>query len=107
MAIYNLINNNGRAVANQFVITNDNEISFQSYDSLVCQIRNKGGMGFDKVVVFGRDWDYSRTTMKHLCKFLDDNNISLHNSAEIRKAIDKGYIPNYEDIAVMYDATMY
>lgn len=107
MKVYNLINRNGNATANQFVIEDNGDISFQSYDSLVCQIRNKGGMGFNKVVVFGRYWDYSKTTMKHLCTFLDDNGIALHNSAEIRKAIDKGYIPNYEDIAVMYDVTMY
>lgn len=103
--VANLINNNGRAVANQFVITEGTDLNFQSYNSLVCSIR-KGGMGFNKVVVFGLDWDYSRTTMKHLVSFLKQNNIPLDNASDIRKAISKGYIATNSDIAVWYDETM-
>ena len=103
--VANLINDNGRAVANQFVIVEGSDINFQSYNSLVCSIR-KGGMGFNKVIVFGCDWDYSRTTMKHLVSFLKQNRINLNSASEIRKAIDKGYIVGNEDIAVWYDETM-
>ena len=66
----------------------------------------KGGLGFKKVVVFGCDYDYSRTTMKHLLTFLKDNYINLKSSAEIRKAIEKGYLIDNTDVAVWYDETM-
>lgn len=103
--VANLINNNGRAVANQFVIVDGKDINFQSYNSLVCSIRN-GGMGFEKVIVFGRDWDYSRTTTKHLVSFLRQNNIALNNTSDIRRALNKGYIIGHEEIAVWFDETM-
>lgn len=104
--VTNLINNNGRAVANQFVITDNGVIRFQSYNSIVCEIRG-AGMGFDNVVCFGADWDYSRTTMKHLCKFLRDNGLNvLASSKDIREAIDRGYARYDEAIAVLYDKTM-
>lgn len=107
MRVQNLINSNGNYNANQFVIYQDNgDIEFQSYESLVCSIRFKGGLGFKKVVVFGRDYDYSRTTMKHLLTFLKDNYINLRSSAEIRKAIEKGYLIDNTDVAVWYDETM-
>lgn len=106
MKVRNLINDNGREVANQFIIENNGEISFQSYNSLVCQIR-KGGLGFNKVVCFGRDWDYSRTTMKHLNNFLEYNGLSFLSGAEnIRKAIKKGYSDKNTEVAVIYDETM-
>lgn len=102
-----LINDNGRAVANQFVIVENNgDVAFQSYRSRVCEIR-KGGMGYNRVVVFGRDWDYSRTTMKHLAKFLRDNDLQILASAkDVREAINRGHARMDEAIAVIYDDTM-
>lgn len=107
--VTNLINDNGRAVANQFVITETSlgkpVIAFQSYESRVCEIR-QGGMGFERTVVLGRDWDYSNTTRKHLYKFLRDNGIDVNNKAELEKALDRGYFYN-TDIAVWHDKTMH
>lgn len=104
--VANLINENGRAVANQFVLVNNGTIGFQSYNSLVCEIRGKG-MGYDNVIVMGRDWDYSRTTMKHLCKFLKDNGFSyLASAKDIREALDRGHARKNESIAVWFDKTM-
>lgn len=101
-----LINDNGRAVANQFILVEkDGTIAFQSYASRVCEIRG-GGMGYDNVVVFGRNFDYSRTTMKHLCKFLRDNHIPMDCVKDIREAIDRGHCRRDEAIAVWYDETM-
>lgn len=110
--IANLINKNGRAVANQFVISNIENglvksIAFQSYSSLVCEIRLGCGMGYDAHIVVGRDYDYSRTTMKHLINFLNQfpcsNDITC--MADLRKAIDKGYMSN-PSIRYSYDNTM-
>lgn len=104
--VANLINDNGRAVANQFVIVENGKVAFQSYASRVCEIRGKG-MGYDNVVVLGRDWDYSRTTMKHLVSFLRQNNLGVLGSArDIREAIDRGHARHDESIAVWVDETM-
>ncbi len=51
---------------NQFIMENDKEIIFQSYDSIIAIVNKKSG-----VIVLGRDWDYSKTTMKHLYIFID------------------------------------
>lgn len=56
----------GRAVANQFVITTDNEITFQSYESIVA-IYNRQ----TKVVKIYNDIaNFSRTTAKFFRQFL-------------------------------------
>lgn len=107
MIVSQLINRNGNPAANQFVIHEDNgDIAFQSYSSRVCEIRFHGGMGFDKVVVLGRDWDYSNTTLKHLRIFLEDNGVDMGYTADIRKCIERGYILGNESVAVIYDDTM-
>lgn len=111
--VSNLINSNGRAVANQFVITNFKKdgniesVQFQSYDSLVCEIRPNCGMGYDAHIVLGRDFDYSRTTMKHLIGFLSKYPCTKEITciADLRKAINKGYFKN-ESIRYSYDETM-
>lgn len=51
---------------NQFVITGASKIVFQSYNS-TCAIINEDGD-----LILGYDWDYSKTTMKHLYLFLDE-----------------------------------
>lgn len=107
MTVSNLINRNGNANANQFIIHKDNgDVEFQSYNSLVCSVR-KGSMGYDRVVVFGSDWDYSRTTMKHLVTFLDQLGLSVLGCAkDIREALDRGHARYDASIAVWLDPTM-
>ena len=51
---------------NQFLITDGNKIIFQSYNSKVAIIDSTA-----KTLTLGRNWDYSLTTKKHLCLFLD------------------------------------
>ena len=94
--VSNLINARGNAVANQFVISEMGAIKFQSYESLVCIITSDS-------ITFGRDWDYSRTTMKHLNTFLEDNGYSFNGSKDIRKAIENG---NFNGTKVIYDANL-
>lgn len=52
---------------NQFIINTEKEITFQSYDSTIATINKKTG-----VLTLGEDWDYSKTTLKHLYLFLQD-----------------------------------
>ena len=105
--IENIINNNGNVVPNQFIIYEDNgDITFQSYDSIICQIRD-GALGYDRVVVFGSDWNYSTTTRKYINKFLMDNGLSiLATTKDIKEALERGHARKDEAIAVFLDTTM-
>lgn len=88
ITVNNLINTKGNATPNQFIKTIWNEendveaIIFQSYESDICKIDVKA-----QVIVFGNEWDYSVTTMKHLKKFLNDYSITegLYNLKDLRK----------------------
>ena len=105
--IANLINDRGNAVRNQFIITEGNTTAFQSYNSRVCEIVKPCGMGFDALVRFGRYWNYSQTTAKHLYSFLRQNNLEILASKQaIEKAIERGHARRDEAITVVYDNTM-
>lgn len=105
--VENIISNNGNVIPNQFIIYEDNgDITFQSYDSIICQIRN-GALGYDRIVVFGSDWDYSTTTSKYRNKFLMDNDLSvLATTRDIKEALERGHARKDEAIAVFLDTTM-
>ena len=105
--ITNLINDRGNAVKNQFIITEGNTIAFQSYSSRVCEIVKPCGMGFDALVRFGRDWNYSQTTAKHLYNFLRQNGLEILASKQaIEEAIERGYARLDDGIAVIYEEGM-
>ena len=63
--ISNLINKQGNAVKNQFVITEDGKITFQSYNSKIVEIEGTW-------ITFYPNYNYSATTSKHRNKFLSD-----------------------------------
>ena len=84
--ITQLINNNGSAVKNQFVITEGSTKKFQSYDTIICKISPSAP---STIIYLDPKWCYSQTTLKHLKTFL---NIS-DSKAQILKGIeDKKYI---------------
>lgn len=79
---------------NQFLINGKDGLYFQSYNSMIAKITNDG------VLQLGYDWDYSRTTMKHLYLFLIDYRYELNQdyfeditkvleSSNKRKALQK------------------
>ena len=80
---------------NQFHLDGEGIDELQSYNSLVAKVENG-------VLTLGRDWDYSKTTMKHLYLFLDEyTNINLlrggnNKRAYLQKLIDNGEI-NYDE----------
>lgn len=106
MRVENMVSpRSGRKVANQFIIRNHNTITFQSYQSVICEIRG-AGLGYDNVVVFGKDWNYSTTTAKYRNQFLKDNSLGcLASRGAINKAIECGHASD-ESIYVGYDPTM-
>ena len=105
--VENIVSNNGNVIPNQFIIYEDNgDITFQSYDSIICQIRD-GALGYDRVVVFGSDWNYSTTTIKYRNQFLMDNDLSiLATTRDIKEALERGHARKDEAIAVFLDTTM-
>lgn len=103
----NIISNNGNVIPNQFIIYEDNgDITFQSHDSIICQIRG-GALGYDKVIVFGSNWDYSTTIGEYRNKFLKDNGLDvLATKKDVLEALERGHSRKDEAIAVFLDATM-
>ena len=89
MKVYNLEGKNGRAVANQFVLKEDNRKVFQSYDSTI--VKAKWHDGFCKVDI-GYDWDYSRTTTKYFKMFLiNEVGFTDEEVEQIKKELRKGH----------------
>jgi hypothetical protein len=86
MLVKNLVNN-GRAVANQFVIADDhNCIFFQSYESTIIKIDYNA----HELVIYP-DYDYSRTTTRHRNNFLYEYGFSgISDSKSLEKAIKTG-----------------
>lgn len=51
---------------NQFIIRGGDGTYFQSYESICAKIDTNGNL------ILYRDWDYSKTTLKHLYLFIDE-----------------------------------
>ena len=84
--VQQLINDNCNPSANQFIIKTKKATYFQSYDSVVCRL---DGIN----IILSMNWDYSKTTMKHLYMFLRQNGFYGFSSAkDIRKAIKDGLV---------------
>ena len=64
---------------NQFVIEIGDKTFLQSYESVVA-CKSVG-----EIPILYKDWDYSRTTMKYVSKFLSD----VFNKHVTKKDIDK------------------
>jgi len=87
---------------NQFVIfckdTENDFITFQSYESTICIIDYE-----NKIIQFWPDYDYSKTTSKHLKLFLRDYlNFHYENKKELEKAIKDWFIKDYK-VILNYD----
>lgn len=86
---------------NQFIIENEKNMYLQSYNSIIAKISGNGTLWL------GKDWNYSKTTLKYLYKFIEENknklNDCLHDNFRslqninnkkkyIQKLIDNGMI---------------
>ena len=77
----------GRNVNNHIVEIKDKEINLYSYNSLICSLRDTTQC--DKIIVFGRDYRYSKTTMKYLVDFLRQNGFTdIDNIKAVDNAIE-------------------
>lgn len=86
---------------NQFIIKGDDKIIFQSYKSTICVLDNK-----NKTITFGKHYNYSNTTSKHLYLFLEYyvNMIELKHSKNKKKTLQE-YINNkkYNNYTIILD----
>jgi len=63
-----LINRNGKPVANQFISISNGETTFQSYSTIIAKkVETSNG---EKIILDTKALDYSQTTTKHLVTFL-------------------------------------
>jgi len=80
MKVKNMTSTRGNKIANQFIITDDNnDMTFQSYDSCIAKKIYNGLIYLDE-----NYWDYSATTGKYRNQFLGEG------IAETRKKIEQG-----------------
>ena len=77
--VRNMRNNNNNLVPNQFIISTDEGVYFQSYNSTIVFVDEES-----KVFLDENDWDYSRTTGKYRNIFLGEY------IGETRKKIEIG-----------------
>lgn len=54
---------------NQFLITNETQKTFQSYNSKIAILSWINGNAYLRVF---SDWDYSKTTMRHFKRFINE-----------------------------------
>ena len=80
MKVENMTSNNGNKIANQFIIYQDDQVFFQSYDSMIA-------MAQDHYIELDVNyWNYSKTTVKYRNKFLN------MTTKEVENAIKNGLI---------------
>lgn len=84
-------------------------ISLYSYGTRICDYIVNPGLGFDYLYRFGKCYDYSKTTMKHLYNFLENYTFSNfgRKKQNIEKSIKNGFLFPHQNIPVIYDKTMY
>lgn len=82
--VTNLINEKGNAVRNQFVIFDENGVTFQSYRTTIARIAN-GVVSLNRTM-----WHYSSTTSKYLYLFLRQNGWDINSKKDVERLIKDG-----------------
>lgn len=76
MKVQNMTSSNGNKIANQFIITNDNEEYFQSYKSIIAKKVTNYFFDYqqkeEKIYLDEVYWNYSVTTSKYRNIFLNE-----------------------------------
>ena len=92
--IYNIKNERGNAVANQFLSIEGTDYTFVSYQTTIAILKAGSGTMFLNESVF----DYSRTTTRHFLNYLEN---VLTSEKPTRKQVEnwikQGYIPSGEN----------
>ena len=92
--IYNIKNERGNNVANQFLTIEGTDYTFTSYQTTIAILKAGSGTMFINESVF----DYSRTTTRHFLNYLE-NVLTAEKPTrkQVEEWIDNGYIPSSEN----------
>lgn len=92
--IYNIKNERGNSVANQFLTIEGTDYTFTSYQTTIATFKASSAVMFLNKSVF----DYSRTTTRHFLNYLEN---TLTSEKPTRKQVESwikgGYIPSDEN----------
>ena len=92
--IYNIKNERGNTVANQFLAIEGTEYTFTSYRTTIAVLKASSGVMFLNESVF----DYSRTTTRHFLNYLENVlTAEKPTRAMVENWIKSGYIPASEN----------
>jgi hypothetical protein len=84
MKVQQMTSSKGNSIANQFTIVTDKGVFFQSYSSLIAFIPYDKN---EKTQLDADTWDYSRTTSKYRCMFLNETTGETRNKTKEGKYI--------------------
>ena len=92
--IYNIKNERGNAVANQFLTIEGTDYTFTSYQTTIATLKASSGVMFLNDSVF----DYSRTTTRHFLNYLE-NILTAEKPTrkQVEAWIKQSYIPSSEN----------
>ena len=92
--IYNIRNERGNNVANQFLTIEGTDYTFVSYQTTIAILKAGSGTMFLNKSVF----DYSRTTTRHFLNYLENIlTAAKPTRKQVEAWIDNGYIPMSEN----------
>ena len=92
--IYNIKNERGNTVANQFLTIEGTDYTFTSYHTTIATLKAASGVMFLNRAVF----DYSRTTTRHFLNYLENVlTATKPTRAMVENWIENGYIPASEN----------
>ena len=92
--IYNIKNERGNTVANQFSTIEGTDYTFISYQTTIAVFKAASATIFINKSVF----DYSRTTTRHFLNYLENVLTSEKPTRkQVEEWIDNGYIPSSEN----------
>ena len=89
--IYNIENERGNSVANQFLSIEGTNYTFISYQTTIATLKAGSGVMLLNSSVF----NYSRTTTRHFLNYLENIlTADKPTRKQVEKWIDNGYIPS-------------
>ena len=92
--IYNIKNERGNAVANQFLSIEGTDYTFISYQTTIATLKAASATMFLNKSVF----DYSRTTTRHFLNYLENTlTADKPTRKQVEAWIKQGYIPMSEN----------
>ena len=92
--IYNIKNERGNSVANQFLMIENTDYTFVSYQTTIATLKAASGVMFLNRAVF----DYSRTTTRHFLNYLENVlTAEKPTRATVENWIKNGCIPASEN----------